>query len=478
MSKIFLSYRREGGEIMATTLYRELMHRGFTVFYDIESLKSGPFDERLLRQIEESDDFLLILPEGSLDRCKNEGDWVRREIAHAIKLNKNIVPIMLRGFTFPTDLPEDIAEISRYNGILFENMTLFDARMDNLMTYLKGYKAANPQPKPTSKQDTPAVKKPKANTEKKQTLSIRNPFKEIFNLIMSLRTRQDGDIRNGVFSWYRGKYSYVSIPRGVISVAEGTFSLYNYNVNHLAIPDSLTVIDRRGAFSNLKNLKSVDLPYNLSYIGDAAFSNCASIKIIKLPESLTYIGDSAFMGCSSLKKIKLPDGLAYLGKNAFFGCESLSEMIIPDQITEISEGCFGNCSALKYISLPDGINSIGQSAFRNCRSLGAIDLPEGLESIGDYAFNGCQSLKSISIPSSVTKIGRNVFQGCKTITEINLPRGIKEIGHSAFDCCGNVLTRIKYDGSCAEWDSISKISIFGYNTRNCTIYCTDGTRKF
>ena len=473
MSKIFLSYRREGGEIMATTLYRELMHRGFTVFYDIESLKSGPFDERLLRQIEESDDFLLILPEGSLDRCKNEGDWVRREIAHAIKLNKNIVPIMLRGFTFPTDLPEDIAEISRYNGILFENMTLFDARMDNLMTYLKGYKAANPQPKPTSKQATPAVKKPKANTEKKQTLSIRNPFKEIFNLIMSLRTRQDGYIQNSVFDRYQGKYSYVSIPRGVTSVAERAFSGYYYKVNHLALPDTFI----SGNFSGFTYLKAVDLPYNLSHIYPGAFSNCSSLKKIKLPDSLISIGDNAFLNCSSLKKIKLPDGLAYLGKNAFFGCESLSEMIIPDQITEISEYCFGNCSALKYISLPDGITSIGNFAFRNCRSLGAIDLPEGLESIGDCAFDCCQSLKSISIPNSVTKIGDYAFQGCNTITEINLPRRIKKIGKNAFSCYLNTLTRINYDGSCAEWDSISKTNIFGSGNGNRTIYCTDGEIK-
>ena len=65
----------------------------------------------------------------------NENDWVRWEIAHALKYKKNIVPVMMRGFTFPENLPEEIAEISSINGVLFESMSLMDARIEQLITF-------------------------------------------------------------------------------------------------------------------------------------------------------------------------------------------------------------------------------------------------------------------------------------------------------------------------------------------------------
>ena len=136
MSQIFISYRREGGEIMAQLLYDKLIARGYTVFYDVESLKSGRFDSKLLEEIEKAEDFLLILPPGGLDRCVSEEDWVRQEIRSAIEHKKNIVPIMLRGFSFPTNLPEDIGEIARYNGVNFGTMEFFDAKIQRILERL------------------------------------------------------------------------------------------------------------------------------------------------------------------------------------------------------------------------------------------------------------------------------------------------------------------------------------------------------
>lgn len=116
---IFISYRREGGDDLARILYLELSMRGYSVFYDLETLENGKFNEALYWYIEQCTDFLLILPPNSLDRCQNEGDWVRQEIAHALKHHKNIVPVMLPGFVMPEDhaLPEDIRECVKHNGV-------------------------------------------------------------------------------------------------------------------------------------------------------------------------------------------------------------------------------------------------------------------------------------------------------------------------------------------------------------------------
>ena len=66
--------------------------------YTSEDLKWEKGDIKLLQSIEESKNFVLILSPESLERCQNEGDWVRCEIEHAIKCDKNIIPLMLSGF--------------------------------------------------------------------------------------------------------------------------------------------------------------------------------------------------------------------------------------------------------------------------------------------------------------------------------------------------------------------------------------------
>ena len=129
---VFISYRRDGGELGAQLIYEHLVRLGYSVFYDIETMTAGQFDETLLTRIEEARDFVLILSKNALDRCASEADWVRREIAHALKMNKNIIPVMLRGFAFPEDLPKDIAPIRLRHGVVFESMDLFEAKVQKL----------------------------------------------------------------------------------------------------------------------------------------------------------------------------------------------------------------------------------------------------------------------------------------------------------------------------------------------------------
>ena len=119
---IFISYRRQGGHETAKHLFDLLVRDGYTVSFDIDTLRSGDFDTELLKRIDECTDFILILNKGALDRCldpafKRENDWLRNELAYALAKNKNIIPIMLNGFPgFPEDLPADIAKVARRNG--------------------------------------------------------------------------------------------------------------------------------------------------------------------------------------------------------------------------------------------------------------------------------------------------------------------------------------------------------------------------
>ncbi|MCR4660992.1 MAG: toll/interleukin-1 receptor domain-containing protein [Clostridia bacterium] len=128
---IFISYRRDGAESLAQLLYVRLTNDGYDVFLDVESLRSGLFNKALYNQIDKCDDFLLILPPNGLDRCVNKEDWVRLEIERAIQKKKNIIPVLMRNFTFPEVLPKSMSKLPYYNGIKAE-LDYFDAVLKKL----------------------------------------------------------------------------------------------------------------------------------------------------------------------------------------------------------------------------------------------------------------------------------------------------------------------------------------------------------
>lgn len=147
---IFLSYRRDGGFDTAKHLYDLLIRDGYSVSFDIDTLRNGDFDTALFDRIESCKDFILILDEHAFDRtldnkCPREKDWLRMELAYALKCNINIIPVMLSGFTgFPDNLPEDIADISRKNGPHY-NREYFDAFYLRLLEFLTASKSNFPR---------------------------------------------------------------------------------------------------------------------------------------------------------------------------------------------------------------------------------------------------------------------------------------------------------------------------------------------
>ena len=146
---VFISYRRDGGDTMARLLYDRLTAEGFSPFLDIEQMRSGRFNHQLYERIAECRHFLLILSPGALDRCRNEDDWVRLEILEALRLKKNIVPFMLRGFEFPRadpplarllpfhkPMPAQLLEIATFQGVA-ASQEYFDSTLDKLVKLLR-----------------------------------------------------------------------------------------------------------------------------------------------------------------------------------------------------------------------------------------------------------------------------------------------------------------------------------------------------
>ena len=99
----FISYRHEVADSVALALYQELNRRGIDVFLDFENINAGEFETVILSQIASRPYFVPVWSPGTLDRCVEPKDWVRREIEHAMGCGRIIVPIYTPRFD-PADL--------------------------------------------------------------------------------------------------------------------------------------------------------------------------------------------------------------------------------------------------------------------------------------------------------------------------------------------------------------------------------------
>lgn len=292
MYDIFISYRRDGGYVMARLLYDRFKQMGLHPFFDLEELKSGQFDTKLYRHIEESSNFVLVLPANSLDRCVNEDDWLRLEIEHAIAHNKNIIPIMMSDFCWPESLPQSLATLPNYNGVR-SSREYFDAAIDRLISMLVNVKLKSDAPAPK----TARVLERTENTyfayedvKEKKRLKIqqnlmkqfdRDAYKKAVDSFDELYVLDIGS-NNGDFVMDRiGKSDKVKLLVGleydresVIAAnekygIEGKIAFYEQNVEADDLEDRLfDILDRAGVEKfNLINISMVMLhlknPYRL-----------------------------------------------------------------------------------------------------------------------------------------------------------------------------------------------------------------------
>ena len=133
---IFISYRRTAYDT-ANLIAEKLRHAGYNVFFDVDTLTAGKFNEQLLEVIGNCKDFILVLPEDALERCKQPEDWIRREVMCALDHHKNIIPVMLDGFVWPDSMPEGMEELRNFQAITSVNREYFDMIIQRLKSYLK-----------------------------------------------------------------------------------------------------------------------------------------------------------------------------------------------------------------------------------------------------------------------------------------------------------------------------------------------------
>lgn len=130
MARIFLSYRRQDASGHARHLFERLAARygKKSVFMDVAAIEGGEdFVERIDREVGRADAFIALIGPRWLDardgdgerRLDRERDYVRREVASALRRGARTIPVLVDGAEMPggEELPREIAELASRNAV-------------------------------------------------------------------------------------------------------------------------------------------------------------------------------------------------------------------------------------------------------------------------------------------------------------------------------------------------------------------------
>lgn len=95
----------------------------------------------------------------------------------------------------------------------------------------------------------------------------------------------------------------------------------------------------KSAFSQCKNLKTVNIKNSVKTIGKACFSKCTSLKKLTIGSGAAKISSRTFDGCKNLKRITVKSKkITSIGKNAFRGIPSNAKIHAPHKfLTRLSK---------------------------------------------------------------------------------------------------------------------------------------------
>lgn len=129
MSEIFVSYRRADAAGYAGRIFDALRQEfgDKAVFRDLDAIESGTrFPDTIARELDACRVFIPIIGPGWTRASATDGarrldhpqDWVRIEVATALKRNVCIIPVTVGGAAMPSpeELPEDLQALTHLQG--------------------------------------------------------------------------------------------------------------------------------------------------------------------------------------------------------------------------------------------------------------------------------------------------------------------------------------------------------------------------
>lgn len=258
-------------------------------------------------------------------------------------------------------------------------------------------------------------------------------------------------------------YIDITLPSSLVTIDDYAFDAFentwgsSCTINTISFSNpstsQLTTVGD-AAFAYQTQLTDVTFPTNTSIVvelGDSLFDSSTSLTNVTLPiymknsDGELAISDYMFQDCTSLATVELPENITFIGQYAFDGCTSLTSITVdyPTLITEIEQYAFRNCTS--YVSFDfstwTSLDTIGQYAFYGCTSMTTFTLESSTDvsRINTYTFYGCTSLTTFNIPGdpSITRIDSHAFDGDTALTTINFTQmsSLTNIYSYAFNNC-------------------------------------------
>lgn len=144
---VFISYRHDGGQYLALLIVKELRKKGVSVFWDKTSMRAGAFEEQIYKVLDECRNVIVIISENCISRLQEENDWVRKELAYALKTEERdgkqsfkskVLMVPMEGVRLPTEadrneLPEDVRKLVDCHGTDEARVGLFDSLIERIL---------------------------------------------------------------------------------------------------------------------------------------------------------------------------------------------------------------------------------------------------------------------------------------------------------------------------------------------------------
>ena len=187
------------------------------------------------------------------------------------------------------------------------------------------------------------------------------------------------------------------LPNGLTYIGPWAFAwdrILGQEDTTLGLPSSLQVIDT-GAFAFVNHHKNLNIPANVTRIGDYAFMcdyYMNNLTFSPGDKPLT-IGKAAFFGDNHMKSVDLSNRVAQIDKCAFAGCELLEEAYFGDRIDTIQARAFTSVDAALQFAIKTVLNGILDP-----------DNPDGNEEHADDIAAGLTQI------AKITQLKRAVFK--------------------------------------------------------------------
>lgn len=149
MNRIFISYRREDSEGFARGLFQSLVNYfgKDSVFMDVDSISLGmDFVEAIDKSLDDCGVLLVLIGRewalsndaSGQQRLAKKDDFVRIEIAKALKRKVPVIPVLVKGASMPdsADLPAELQTLTRRQALELRHES-WDSDIEHLATALE-----------------------------------------------------------------------------------------------------------------------------------------------------------------------------------------------------------------------------------------------------------------------------------------------------------------------------------------------------